>query len=551
MPGREAEECFPPALRFKIDDDGNITDIPAEPIAADFRPQGDGRKLAKLKLIAGMLGVPLDGLVQRDQQRRNKRLVWLSAASILGMAITTFLAIAAIQARDEARFQREEANGLVQFMLTDLRDKLEPVGRLDTLDVVGERALAYYEKQDLKDLSPDELGQRAAALNLVGEMANLQGDLDGALVAFREAARTTAEQLERFPDDPQRYFDHSQSSFWVGYTAWQRGDNETARRHFNDYLAAAERMVEFDPDNDSWALELASAHVNLGVLDQEEEKHGEATKSFAASENILLRLGANEAKDRDLGFTLAQTYAWAASSLLTSGDVAGALEKRRAEFALYEALYDADQKDFQPLGSRLFAGTEIAALLLMSGKLAESDQQLRTMQPVASQLLAHDPTNTLWQEFAASFYNQQAETALAMGRLPQARAANGRAIALCRSLRETDSSVENWHTTCLAQALSHAALIARRSGNQDQFTQAAERFRREFASAGIRDKFWVIKGSVMIDLAASDPPDRASLLSRIATHDKQSDPRLAALRTFVEEGRDDADGYPVGRMIGR
>ena len=33
-------------------------------------------------------------------------------------------------------------------MLGDLRDKLEPLGRLDVLDAVGARALAYYEKQD-------------------------------------------------------------------------------------------------------------------------------------------------------------------------------------------------------------------------------------------------------------------------------------------------------------------------------------------------------------------------------------------------------------------
>ncbi|MGC5276337.1 hypothetical protein ACPXAM_24715, partial [Escherichia coli] len=66
----------------------------------------------------------------------------------------------AVEARKEAEFQRNEADGLVEFMLTDLRAKLEPVGRLDALDVVGTRALDYYAKQKLANLDADALGRR-------------------------------------------------------------------------------------------------------------------------------------------------------------------------------------------------------------------------------------------------------------------------------------------------------------------------------------------------------------------------------------------------------
>src|SRR3712207_7323871 len=55
-----SEECFPPALRQKYDRRGRPTSKRAEPLAADFRQTGDGRRLPFLKLVAGMLGVPLD-----------------------------------------------------------------------------------------------------------------------------------------------------------------------------------------------------------------------------------------------------------------------------------------------------------------------------------------------------------------------------------------------------------------------------------------------------------------------------------------------------------
>ena len=59
-PGAEHAECFPPAVRFRMGADGKLTDEPAEPIAADARPQGDGKLNAKIKLIAGMFGVGFD-----------------------------------------------------------------------------------------------------------------------------------------------------------------------------------------------------------------------------------------------------------------------------------------------------------------------------------------------------------------------------------------------------------------------------------------------------------------------------------------------------------
>ena len=61
------QECFPPSLRFRIGPNGELSNEPAEPIAADIRPEGDGKRLAKLKLAAGLLGVELDALVRRRQ----------------------------------------------------------------------------------------------------------------------------------------------------------------------------------------------------------------------------------------------------------------------------------------------------------------------------------------------------------------------------------------------------------------------------------------------------------------------------------------------------
>ncbi len=106
MPGREDEEAFPASLRFKLAPDGTLTDTPAEPIAADIRPNKDGRRLALMKLIAGITGLRLDDLVQREAQRRARRLTWIATGASMGMLLTTGLAVYANQQRIFADQQR-------------------------------------------------------------------------------------------------------------------------------------------------------------------------------------------------------------------------------------------------------------------------------------------------------------------------------------------------------------------------------------------------------------------------------------------------------------
>lgn len=106
IPGREDQECFPRSLRFKLGADGELSDTPAEPIAADIRTDGDGRRLAYLKLIAGLTGLKLADLVQRETQRRMRRLAMVATGAMCGMVVTGGLAFYANERRIEANQQR-------------------------------------------------------------------------------------------------------------------------------------------------------------------------------------------------------------------------------------------------------------------------------------------------------------------------------------------------------------------------------------------------------------------------------------------------------------
>ena len=319
MPGREAEECFPPALRVKIDRKGQATGKRAEPIAADLREAGGGREAGKLQLVAGMLGLGLDDLVRREQQRRQRRLTYVAAASLAGMTVASGLAVFAFDKRDEARDQRREAEGLVGFMLGDLRDELEPIGKLKALDAVGTRALAYFESQDKTELSDAALAQRSKALNLLGQISKARANPDAALARYREARRSTAELVERSPNDPQRLFDHAQNVFWIGEIARLRGQATQAEIEYREYKRLADRMIAADPGNPKWQMEVLYANENIGITLYNQRRFVEAGQIFESSIRPMQSLIGKDAGNADYQTELSTLLAWLADTFRSQG----------------------------------------------------------------------------------------------------------------------------------------------------------------------------------------------------------------------------------------
>ena len=98
--GDPAQECLPPAL---FEGSGS------EPLASDIRPGQDSRAVARLKLLAGITGLPYDELRQREQLRRQRRLAVLAAVLSFALLATSALAVFALVSRKEAIEQRDLA----------------------------------------------------------------------------------------------------------------------------------------------------------------------------------------------------------------------------------------------------------------------------------------------------------------------------------------------------------------------------------------------------------------------------------------------------------
>lgn len=450
--------CFPPALKFHVLPGGTISNDPVEPIAADIRPEGDGKKLAKLKLVAGLTGLPLDALVQREAARRQQRLVLVAAVSLVLAVAMAVLTVLAIQGQREAERQRAQADGLVEFMLTDLRNKLEPVGRLEVLDAVGQKALAYYEAQTLSALDASELGRRARALHLVGEVRELRGDSVGALKAFREAERATGELLTREPDAPERMFDHAQSVFFVGQTAWARQDAKTAEQRFRTYAKLADAMAQTDAANAKWKAEQGYAANSLGVLYLRRLQADQAIAQFQRYARITAELAAANTGDSGKQWEAGQAHAWLADAFRLKGDHSKAREARLRELAIYTVILSSDASHADSRISKGNAREALAELDLLDGDTASAIERSRAAFQDLEASIAQDPENHLWLELAVSAANRRSEALALAGRWPEAVQTSRWAAAKSRQLVTEDPKNSNWRVLGLNSAWTGIAV---------------------------------------------------------------------------------------------
>ena len=548
IPGREAEECFPAALRVEYDKRGRPTRRRAEPIAADLREGRDGRQGGLLKIIAGMLGVGLDDLVQRETYRRHRRMALLAGGSFAGMAIASGLAVTAIQSRDAARAERRQAESLIGFMLGDLRDKLEPIGELDTLDGVGARVLAYYRKQDKKELTDASLIQRSRALTLLGEIAQRRGDMDGALHHYREAMSGTAELVSRAPGDPKRLYDHAQNVFWLAYVARDRGQMDQAESAMREYRRLAERMVAADPANPEWRMEQSNANANLGIVLSDRRRFAEASRHFAEALRTINGLAAAEPANAAYQRSLADSLAWVADAQQSEGRFDEAIAQRQRHLRLLDRLIASSGGDVL-FRQRLVPSYRALGIVYASqGRLDLAIREFRNGLAESEKLIPREPDNSKWLDAAAKTRLSLAEVLLAAGQTAEAAGQTEAGCRLFEGLLARDRSVALWRAG-IRDCQAMRARIALTSGAADEALrhagQALDAAESVKSSDSVGDRFMLARVQLLLGDIHRKAGDGLSAMSAWRAG-------MRALPTGVQERPGEmADRAELLRRLGR
>jgi tetratricopeptide (TPR) repeat protein len=258
------DECFPPALIYKMGADGELTSEPTEPIAADVRPGKDSKLDGKLKIIAGMFDVGLDELKQREAHRRQRHLMMLVAASVAGMAITSTLAGAAWIARNEAERQRVRAEAEAETARQTTRFMIDLFKVSDPSEALGNTITAReILDKGAKRIDRELAGQPAIQATLMDTMGTVYTSLglyESAIPLVRKAYERRLQLWGTLHAETAASLNH------LGEVLTLRSDYDEAENRLREALQA--RKALFGPE----AAQVAETLMSLAeVMGQQGE----------------------------------------------------------------------------------------------------------------------------------------------------------------------------------------------------------------------------------------------------------------------------------------
>ncbi|MES2404423.1 MAG: toll/interleukin-1 receptor domain-containing protein [Pseudomonadota bacterium] len=561
LPGHEAEECFCPALRFVSDADGRPTNERTEPIAADARPGKDGKPNAKLKLIAGMLDVGFDALKQRELQRRNRRMVSITALALAVMAVTIALAVFALISRHDAVIaqhkaevarhdavvsqqaaerRQKQAENLVDFMLGNLSDKLLAESRLDVMQDVDNHAMAYFKSLPITDINDTALAQRAKALEKIGSVRMASGDLPGALEAFRASASISSRLANAETANTARWVAYSRTLAYIGMARWNQGKLADAHTNFETARKALQRSLKYTPNN----LPLLQQLTYLdNDLDHVLASLGQSAKASQLSRERLefdQRLLKVKPDDIDYASDLGAAHNELGRLALQRGDLATAITEYREDDTIETRLSLRNASDRSQRQFMLQTHAILGRTLALAGDEAGGMHDLQQSVDWAIELSKFDPQDTGLLDLTALYSTQLAGLQRESGHLPAANTLNARAITILAALIKKDPTNDDWQSdyagTLIEQAAESRAL-ADVAAARSQARIALRILEPMLAKhPDQRDTLLATTNAKLLLASVSNDPDAArslreqALQTMLAVKSDRKDPRLLGLQ---------------------
>jgi len=373
--------CFPPAL----------AEIGLqEPLAADVRKWADGKQVAKVKLIAGLLGLRLDELRQRDLQRRHRRYVLIGLGIVAALALAAMTVLSQIAERNE----REKAEQLATFIV-DLGERLQSDTDLETLALISSESFKHLKGIDPNKLSPGTGTKVGLVLRQMGRVSQFQGRPKEALAAFKQSRDLFLSLSSKYPDESGLLFELGNAEYFIGNLDFHRGHFDSALEPMQQYHFLTRKLLETDPDNPDWIMEVSFSHNNLAALQIASGKSLNEETLFHIAEAIRLMESVVALRPDSLAVadTYATTLAWAADAQLgeCNLDEAETLRLRSRRQAEYATQANAGNNDLKKLYAFSISG--VASIQILTGNLELAETNLRHVISIVQQLSAADPSN--------------------------------------------------------------------------------------------------------------------------------------------------------------
>jgi tetratricopeptide (TPR) repeat protein len=387
--------------------------------------------------------------------RRHRAEVTIAALAAIGFAAGgTFAVRRILHERDVADHERRladtrrlAAEHLIDKMLSDVRIKLEPIGRLDLLASLGSEIREYYTALGAipGGMPLEDLDRMAAAVDLVGLAERDSGKLDD---AFRTWTTTRA-TLAGLPTDGDRGRPRrrmiARLDFELGTIHQQRGAIGEAVEAYTQAKRELDALRAEVPGDRAVLLAAADAHDRLGDMLRNQGKIDEAFDEFAEAKTERERAaGSPSARPQDEVLALSTSHLKVGSAFQARGDSARALDEYRAALRLRETLL-AGQHDSVEVQSKLLeAQLTLGDLQRAVGDPRAAIETYGKALPLVDALTRRDPANTTWHRLRGNLESDFGFALLDAGDYKASLAQLGLAIATQEQLTARDPRSTTW-----------------------------------------------------------------------------------------------------------
>lgn len=367
---------------------------------------------------------------------------------VIMLAIFGFMQFQAKQEADAARNRAERARTVAEevlsFMVFDLRDKLEPIGRLDIVKEVQQRVNRYYEQMGIEGLPATILNTRASAFSNEGDRFFAQGDLEQAQWAYQKFLSLTQQVVNLEPDKLLWQRNTSVAINKLGDVLSAQGKKSEAQQAYEVSLEIARKLSFLEPSNIQWQRGLLVSLNRLGDMLSAQGKLSEAQQAYQNGLEIAQKLRVFAPNitgwQRDLFVSLEKV----GDALSAQGKLSEAQKNYQEGLEIARKLITHNPNNAQWQRDLSVSLVKIGDVLSAQSKLLEAQKAYQEGLEIARKLIIHDPSNTQWQRDLSVSLKKIGDVLSAQGKFPEAQQAYQNALKIARNLSIHNPKNTKW-----------------------------------------------------------------------------------------------------------
>ena len=376
--------------------------------------------------------------VARGMRRRRLFIAGVIAvlAAVAGAAMWEWRA--AVQSENRAVSARSSAEGILNYLLNQLSEKLKPIGHLDIVEDVQNQVETYYKNLGFGEEDLKALSNWATLLEQEGERLEMQGDILGAKAKYEQRLQIFLELVKRDASNNVWQSGLAVSYYRLGDALQTQGDLSGAKAQYQSSREISEKLLKLDPGNSRWQRNLSYSYERLGeVLEAQGDLSGGKAQyqSASAINEKLVKLDPGNASWQR---GLIATYERLGDLLMVQGDFNGAKGQYQSMLEELVQLVDRDPANTDWQRGLSISHARLGNVLIAQGDVTAAKARYQSGLEIVQKLISQDPANSDWQGDLSVFYEKLGKVLTAQQDLSGAKADYQRALQIREQVAKKD-----------------------------------------------------------------------------------------------------------------